>query len=300
MKTFYAHYEDIENNEPITLAIGNFDGLHIGHQNIIEIANSNRATKSAVMTFSPHPLSVILKKELPILMDDHDKEKALERLGVDFFFIVKFTEDFSKMLAHEFIEFLKRIHVKRIVVGRDFKFGYKGLGTIHDLNKHFDLVVLDDLLYQNVRVSTTYIKLLLENGDIRLAKKLLDRSYSIHGEVVHGDKVGKFIGYPTANIDYKKYFLPKVGIYACYVTIGGKKYIGCANLGHNPTLNYSSMKRLEVFILDYDGDLYHQEISVSFEYYLRDEIKYDNVDDLIAQIKKDVQQTIQLFKKNDL
>ncbi len=296
MQTIHQAFDQISNTEPITLAIGNFDGLHIGHQNLIDKTKEYKDTKSAVMTFFPHPMSVITNKALPILMDISDKKHALESMHIDYFFVVEFTKQFSKLEKDSFIEWLKSISVKRIVVGRDFKFGYKGSGAIQDLEQHFEVVVVDDLLYKDTRVSTTYIKLLLEAGDMKLVRKLLNKSYSIHGEVIHGDKVGKMIGYPTANIDYKNHFLPKIGVYAVKVQIGDKTYLGCANLGHNPTLNYSTTRRLEVFIMDYDADLYEKEITVSFEYYLRDEIKYENLEDLIKQIKIDVEQTYSLLK----
>ena len=296
MKTLHQTYEHITNVEPITLAIGNFDGLHLGHQNLIETTKNYKDTKSAVMTFYPHPMSVITNKLLPILMDISDKERALKTMDIDYFFVVEFTKAFSKLDKDEFIQWLITLNVKRIVVGRDFKFGHKGSGTTTDLEKHFELILMDDLLYKNTRISTTYIKLLLEQGDMKLAKKLLNKSYSIHGEVIHGDKVGKMIGYPTANIDYKNHFLPKIGVYAVRVQIGDHTYLGCANLGHNPTLNYSTTKRLEVFIMDYEANLYEKEITVSFEHYLRDEIKYDKVEDMLKQIKLDVEQTYSLLK----
>lgn len=296
MQTIHQAFDQISNTEPITVAIGNFDGLHIGHQNLIEKTKKYKDTRSAVMTFFPHPMSVITNKALPILMDISDKKNALEMMQIDYFFVVEFTKQFSKLEKDSFIAWLKSIGVKRIVVGRDFKFGYKGSGSIQDLEQYFEVVVVDDLLYKDTRVSTTYIKLLLEAGDMKLVKKLLNKSYSIHGEVIHGDKVGKMIGYPTANIDYKNHFLPKIGVYAVKVQIGDKIYQGCANLGHNPTLNYSTTRRLEVFIMDYDADLYQKEITVSFEHYLRDEIKYENLEDLIKQIKIDVEQTYSLLK----
>lgn|SRR5690554_380268 len=297
MQTHHSTFDKIENTKPITLAIGNFDGLHIGHQNLIEKTRLYSDTQSAVMTFYPHPMSVITNKSLPILMDINDKERALKQMEVDHFFVVEFTKSFSKLEKDQFIGWLKKLNVSRIVVGRDFKFGHKGSGSVADLQENFEVIVVDDLLYKNTRVSTTYIKLLLEQGDMKLAKKLLNKSYSIHGEVIHGDKVGKMIGYPTANIDYKNHYLPKIGVYAVKVQIGDHTYLGCANLGHNPTLNYSTTKRLEVFIMDYDANLYEKEITVSFEHYLRDEIKYDKVEDMIEQIKKDVDQTYNLLKK---
>ena len=296
MKTIHNQYTKIKNSEPITLTIGNFDGLHIGHQNLIHKVKSFNDTKSAVMTFNPHPMSVITNTTLPILMDVTDKEHALKHMAVDYFFIVAFTKEFSNLTKEAFMLWLQSLNVQRIVVGKDFRFGHKGSGNAQDLKELFKVVVLDDLLYENTRVSTTYIKLLLEQGKLDLAKKLLGKSYSIHGEVIHGDKVGRLIGYPTANIDYKQHFLPKVGVYAVKVKIHNQTYLGCANLGHNPTINYSSTKRLEVFIMDYDQDLYDKEITVSFEHYLRDEIKYDQVETMLEQIKLDVEATYRLLK----
>ncbi|WP_025724694.1 bifunctional riboflavin kinase/FAD synthetase [Acholeplasma granularum] len=296
MQTQQNTYENIKNDEPLTLTIGNFDGLHLGHQNLIKKTKMYNDSKSAVMTFDPHPMQVITKRDLPVLMNFDEKQKELEKLGINNFFVVNFNSDFSKLSPQMFIDFLKRLNVIRIVVGRDFKFGYKGQGNVDDLKLHFDTVVVDDLLHNNTRISTSYIKLLLESGDIKLAKKLLNKSYEVSGKVVHGDKVGKLIGYPTANIDYKNHFLPKVGIYAVYVKIDGKTYLGCANLGHNPTLNYSTQRRLEVFIIDYDGNLYDKELSISFEHYLRDEVKYEKLEDMLKQIAKDVKQSVDLLK----
>ncbi len=296
MKIIEAMYQDIKNNEPLTLAVGNFDGLHIGHQNIVLKTKSYTDTKSAVMTFFPHPISVITKTSLPILMDNHDKGLMLKTYGIDYFFVVEFTQALSKLSVREFIDFLKGIQVKRLVIGRDFKFGHRGLGTVHDLLKHFEVDLVNDLLFKNVRVSTTYIKSLLDQGNVRMARTLLNRSYAIHGEVVHGDKVGSLIGYPTANIDYKNHYLPKIGVYAVKVKIDDQTYLGCANLGHNPTLNYSTTKRLEVFIINYNQNLYQKEITIFFEYYLRDELKFDTVEALREQIKKDVNKTILLSK----
>lgn len=294
MKVINKNYNEIENNEPLTLAIGNFDGVHIGHQNIIEKTKSFTDTKSAIMTFYPHPVSVITNTLLPTLMDNHDKAKYLTKFNLDYFYIINFTLDFSRLSVDDFIGFLKSIHVKRIVIGRDFKFGYRGKGTVLDLEKHFLIELTEDFLYQDIRVSTTYVKAQLDLGNIDLVTTLLDRKYSIHGEVVHGDKVGRLIGYPTANIDYTNYYLPKNGVYAVSVLIDDKSYIGCLNLGHNPTINYSASKRLEVFIINYSGDLYKKEITVTFDKYLRDEMKFNGLDQLLIQIRKDVEDTIKL------
>lgn len=297
MKVINDNYNNINNEEALTLAIGNFDGVHIGHQNIMRITKKYDDTKAAAMTFFPHPVSVITNSLIPTLMNNEDKALFLEKMEMDYFFIVNFTSEFSKLSVEEFISFLKKLNVKRLVIGRDFKFAYRGSGTVEDLRKNFEIVLIEDFLFNDIRVSTTYVKAQLEKANLDLVSKLLARDYKVSGEVIHGDKIGRLIGYPTANIDYQNYYLPSVGVYAVLVNIDGVEYIGCANLGHNPTLNYSSQKRLEVFIIDYQGDLYKKKLSITFKAYLRDEVKYDNLDDLLVQIKKDVDETIQLLKK---
>ena len=292
-----GNYQTIKNTEPLTLAIGNFDGVHLGLQNIISKATSYSDTKSAAMTFFPHPVSFITKQYRPTLMDNHDKYEFLSKLGLDYFIIIDFNAEFSQLSAQAFVEFLKSINVKRVIVGRDFKFGHRGSGNVNDLATHFEVVTLPDMLYRQTRISTTYIKTLLDNGDVKTAKILLNKPYAIHGKVVHGNKVGRMMGFPTANIDYGQYYLPKIGIYAVKVKYLGKTYLGCANLGHNPTLNYSTTRKLEVFIMDFEGDLYDEEITIYFDQYLRDEEKYDDVDALVKQIKKDVKKVYTLAKK---
>jgi riboflavin kinase/FMN adenylyltransferase len=297
MITLKGNYQQIHIKDALTLAIGNFDGVHLGHQNIIQKAVSYTDTKSAAMTFSPHPVAFITKQNRRILMDVHDKEGFLSQLGLDYFMVIDFNQEFSQLTPSAFIEFLKKIHVKRIIVGRDFKFGHRGSGSINDLIAHFEVVTLPDYLYQQTRVSTTFIKSLLDIGDLKTVSKLLNKPYSIHGKVVHGDKVGRMMGFPTANIDYGQYYLPKIGIYAVRVKYLGHTYLGCANLGHNPTLNYSSTPRLEVFIMDFEGNLYDEEITIYFDEYLRDEEKFDTMDALLEQIQKDVNRVYTLAKK---
>jgi len=300
MKVYNSEYFNIKHDVPITLAIGNFDGVHIGHQQIMKLTKSFHDTKSAVMSFTPHPVSVITQTNVSILMHVEDKIKALENLNVDYFFNIHFTLEFSQLSKEAFIEFLKSIHVKRIVVGKDFRFGFRGSGTIKDLESNFELIIAEDYLFKNIRVSTTYIKSRLDQGDLEEVKTLLNREYSIHGKVVHGDKIGSLIGFPTANIDYDHYYLPKIGVYIVTVEMDGKKYKGCASLGHNPTLNYSATKRLEVFILNYDGNLYDKEIHITFKKYLRNEEKFDSLPLLLEQIKKDVEETLEFFQKNPI
>lgn len=287
MKIFTAPYQEIQIDEPITVTIGNFDGLHIGHQQLIEKVISFKDSKHAVLTFDPHPLSVVRKQMMRTLTQKNDKIKLFSQFELDYVILVDFTLEFSNLSIHDFISFLKNNHVIRVVVGRDARFGYRGEGSIEDLRKHFLVEVVEDLLFNNTRVSTTYVKDLLTEGDLASTYALLDRNYKLQGQVVHGNKVGHKLGFPTANIDYDHYYLPKNGVYYVMVYIDGKKYHAMANIGYNPTVNFTADCRLEVYILDFNCDIYGKLIEVEFVKYLRSEIKFKSRKDLIDQLKHD-------------
>lgn len=280
-------YENINVNEPITITIGNFDGLHMGHQQLIEKTKSFHDTKHAVLTFDPHPLSVVRNQPIKTLTQKKDKINLFDQYHLDYAIIVDFTPNFSNLSIDDFMSFLKHINVKRVVVGRDARFGHRGEGSVEDLKKHFEVVVVDDLIYHNTRVSTTYVKDLLTDGNLDAARNLLNRNYRLFGEIVHGNKVGHKLGFPTANIDYDHYFLPKNGVYYVYVWIDVKKYIAMANIGYNPTVNFTTERRLEVYILDFNQDIYGKTIELEFITYLRPEIKFKSRKDLIDQLKHD-------------
>jgi len=287
MKVIYEDYKNIRNDEQITLTLGNFDGFHLGHQRLVKRVLSYNDTKSAVMTFDPHPSQVLRRQNFYILSKKEDKIKYIGTLPIDYLFIVKFNEEVSKLSVDEFIKFLKGLNVKRIVVGRDARFAYRGQGTIQDLKKHFFVDVLDDYLYDQMRVSTTYIKDFIRQGDLEETKKLLNKPYQITGNVVHGNQIGKKLGFPTANVDYGNYLLPRIGVYGVHITIDKKTYLGIANVGFNPTLNYSQTKKLEVFILDFKDNIYDKEVKVIFDMYIREEQKFKNKEELIQQISVD-------------
>ena len=255
MKIIAAPYNLIQNKEPLTITIGNFDGLHLGHQQLIERVLSYPDTKHGVMTFDPHPSSVLRKQPFRTLTQKQDKIELFAKYPLDYAFIVEFNMSFSELSVAQFIEFLRGIGVRRIVIGRDARFAYRGEGTIADLKKYFFVDVVEDLVYNHTRVSTTYIKDYLSTGDLGSARKLLNRHYDIKGIVVHGNKIGHKLGFPTANIDYNNYFLPKSGVYYVKVTIDDQTYHAMANIGNNPTLNYSFEKRLEIYILDFKKDI---------------------------------------------
>ena len=285
----YDTYDKIENKEDLTITLGNFDGLHLGHQRLINRVLRYEDTKHAVITFTPHPSEVLRNMPFRTLTQKRDKIQLLAEFSLDYAFFVKFDEAFSKLSVKEFIDFLRSISVKRIIIGRDARFGYRGQGTIDDLKKYFAVDVLDDFLYNHTRVSTTYIKDFLLQGDLDSAKKLLSRNYEITGKVVHGKQIGRDLGFPTINIDFDNYFLPRMGVYQVEVFILDRWYYGMANIGNNPTINFSEARRLEIFIFDFDEDVYQKKVIIKFLQYIRPEYRFVNKNELVKQLKKDEQ-----------
>lgn len=272
---------------PLTLTIGNFDGIHLGHKYLIDEVLEFKDTYRAALTFSPHPISYFKGENVDTLMTDQDKIDKFKQFNLDYLFIANFDQNLSSLSVDEFISNLKDLGVVNIVVGEDFKFANKGKGNVNDLIKEFKVVVKDDYKYKETRVSTTAIKNLLNEGNIKLANKLLNENYKVTGVVEHGNKVGKTIGFPTANISYGNYYLPKDGVYFVEVYLNDVKYYGISNIGNNPTINYSKTKKLEVHILDFDKDIYDQEITVRFIENLRDEKKFKSKEALVKQLNND-------------
>ncbi|MBU1094048.1 MAG: bifunctional riboflavin kinase/FAD synthetase [Firmicutes bacterium] len=287
MKIISANYKLIQNDEPLTLTMGNFDGLHLGHQQLIQRVVAYTDTKHAVLTFDPHPSSILRKQAFKTLTQKNDKIELFSRFGLDYVFIIDFNLEFSNLTVEEFIQFLRRINVKRLVIGRDARFAYRGVGTIADLKKWFIVDIVEDMLYNNTRLSTTYVKDFLLAGDLASARKLLNRDYHIKGEVVHGNHIGHKLGFPTANIDYDHYFLPESGVYYVRVQYKGIWYHAMANIGNNPTLNFSFEKRLEIYILDFDQNIYGKTLEIVFFQRLRNVLKFKGKKELIEQLKMD-------------
>lgn len=296
MIILYNTYDKIENSDDLTITMGNFDGLHLGHQQLINRVLKYKDTKHAILTYDPHPSEILRKKPFRTLTQKRDKIELFSQFPLDYAIIVKFDDDFSKLNVKQFIEFLQRISVKRLVIGRDARFAYRGIGTIPELRKYFVVDVINDLVYNHTRVSTTYIKDFLIQGDLGSARKLLHRHYQITGKVLHGHKIGRGIGYPTANIDFDNYYLPRLGVYYVKIFVNDSWYHAMANIGHNPTINFSEARRLEIFILDFDEDIYDKKVVIDFMHYMRPEYRFPSKDALIRQLKKDEQMVRSLTK----
>ena len=282
------------------ILIGNFDGLHLGHQKLFQLAQSYKKKfnlKIGVVNFDPMPKMYFNKKLKNFRLSNIDQKiKLLSNLKVDFLVTKKFDKKFSKTKALNFINQIlnKKLNSKFIFVSNNFRFGNKREGDVNLLIKNEKLfnykVVKPEPLIKGKRiVSSSLIRNLLENGFLDKANKLLNRNWTIQGIVKEGRKVGKKIGFPTCNIDIKDYIIPKPGVYAVKVLRkNSTKYLkGIANLGYRPTFNQKKIL-LEVHLFNFSGNLYNKLLSVEFLKFIRKEKKFKNVNQLRAQIKKDL------------
>ena len=305
--------QDIETiKEPFksaVITIGNFDGVHIGHQalfhEVIEKADAMDGTAIA-MTFEPHPIRVITQNGHPPLITLYEqKTELIEKVGIDVLICIPFTMDFAALSARAFVEdiLVKRIGMKAIIVGQDYTFGNKREGNVDLLKQYADdlgfTVIVADWIQSskadNHRISSTAIRKLVMDGHMEKAAKMLGRNYQIRGTVAHGrDRGGKLLGIPTANINLQDELCPKVGVYAVIVKYDGKRYPGVANIGYSPTFD-DHVFTVEAHILDFNKDIYGEKIMVNFVQRLRDEIKFSGIDKLVKQIDLDITQAREIL-----
>ncbi|WP_010093359.1 bifunctional riboflavin kinase/FAD synthetase [Ornithinibacillus scapharcae] len=298
IKLTYPHSLTMEELPKTVTALGFFDGIHKGHQTVIRQAVSKAKQlhmESAVITFYPHP-SVVLKDnhDVKYITPLREKQEIMESLGVDRLYIISFTKELSSLSPQEFINhFIMGLNIHHVVAGFDFTYGHKGKGNMETISEHskglFGYTTIDKVTLGNEKISSTRIRNLLALGDMELVKTLLERPYITRGIVIQGDSRGKEIGYPTANIQYNdEALLPKPGIYAVKVRIDDELFVGMASLGTNPTFTEDRKDlSLEVNILDYQGNLYGKELVVEWYKYIRDEEKFNSVEELVQQIVED-------------
>lgn len=297
------NFEDIQSSKNY-IALGSFDGLHIGHLSLIykvvEVAKKNNG-RSIVFTFKNHPKTLIDKGNVPkLLMDNDRKIEVLKSHKVDIVCFQEFNLEFMKMTPKEFIEFLVfKYNVKGFVVGFNYKFGYKNLGNVELLRSlqdeyGYELYVMDPCTYKDEVVSSTRIRKALEEGEVFEASKMLSLPYTISGEIIHGRQIGRTIGFPTANLKYKENFiLPKDGVYYTNVMVNNNIYKGITSIGSNPTVN-GKITTLETYILDFDREIYGEKVEVSFIKKIRDMQKFNGVEELKSQLERD-----KIFAQNE-
>lgn len=301
-----AHCADFSRG--CVLTIGNFDGVHLGHQQILkrllEKANALRLP-SVVMIFEPQPREFFAKKQDKLtaparLMRLRDKIHALQEIGVDYLLCVRFNAQFAQLQPEQFIQHLlvDKLNVKYLSVGDDFQFGYKRSGTFDSLQQAgkqfgFDVENSHSHCLEQQRISSSLIRDALHNDDLQLAEKMLGKPYAICGRVAHGNKLGRTIGFPTANLMLNRLVTAIQGVYAVKVKTSAGIFNGIANVGNRPTIN-GTKPLLEVHLFDFDNSIYGQAIEVRFLKKVRSEIKFASFDELKLQIEKDVQ-AVRLF-----
>lgn len=290
--------EYIENRFNTCIALGNFDGIHLGHKKLImsmvEEAKELNLTP-AVLLFSKHPKEVLLGKSPELLTSLADKHEILEELGVEIIYETDFTQEFRTLSPEDFVKqvLLEKLNMKSVFVGFDYRFGHKASGDINTLKDlthkyNFKVNILAPVYDEKTILSSTEIREHVREGNITLVNEMLDRKYKIRGQVVHGNKIGRTLGFPTANIELlSNYPIPKIGIYETKTIIGEKKYMSVTSIGTNPTVGGDIIK-IETYILDFDEDIYDENLEIEFIEYLRTEMKFNSLEELKTQMQKDV------------
>lgn len=305
-------YHDIKDFRKIPNAIvtiGTFDGVHLGHQAVFkQMVDKARQIggETVVITFFPHPRIVISPSDnrLRLITSQEDKIEHLRRSNIDNLIIINFTKEFSHTSSEDFIKdyVVRYIQPAILVIGYDHHFGSNRSGDFDTLSKlgmefHFAVEKINEQDIEDITISSTKIRSALQQGDIKLANKLLGYSYSTSGIVTHGDSIGRTLGFPTANISIKPEYqlIEKTGVYATIAKVDGKDYPSMTYIGRRPTISNGLPTSTETYIMDFDGDLYGKEIRVTFVDRVRDEMTFDNLERLKSQIQEDKANIIRIL-----
>lgn len=308
-KIYLRHPYDISKiiQEPIVIALGYFDGVHLGHQRVIEMALNEarlRGIKAAVMTFSQHPKIVYQKmnpKEMFYLSTNPRKEELFEQMGLDIMYMIDYTFDFGSQSPQAFVDnYLVALNVEVVVAGFDYTYGKRDIANMQTLPEHakgrFEIIEVPELILHQKKIGSSSIKTLIEEGKMDIANEELGYIYQTSGVVIHGDKRGRLLGYPTANILTNELeLIPAVGVYAVEIEIHGHWYIGMASIGYNITFEANRKMTCEVYILDFNQTIYGESVKIKWHHYLRPELKFDGVEGLIAQLDQDLIDTKAYF-----
>lgn len=307
MRTIRESSELGARGRKVCVAIGVFDGVHLGHQQVIRqmIADAEQHEAiAAVITFDRHPNAVVAPERTPELIYSlPQKLRAIRSLGAEVTWLINFDEDFSRQTGEQFIRKLARDfgHIQSVCVGSTFTFGHKRSGNVELLCKlgaelRFTVHGLAAVALDGETVSSTRIRDAIRAGQLDAASQMLGRGYALAGRVIRGDGLGKRFGYPTANIDTRGLVLPPNGVYAAHAHLGALVHRAVLNIGVRPTLKEATpQRRVEVHLLDFKDDIYDEELEVTFAGKLREERKFDSVDGLRVQIGRDVEAARALF-----
>lgn len=296
----------------MALALGYFDGVHLGHQQVIQEAKKEaeaKGLKSAVMTFDPHP-SVVLGKRvqhMEYITPLDDKIRIIEEMGIEYLFVVNFSIEFSSLLPQEFVDqYVIGLNVQHVVAGFDYSYGKMGKGNMETIQFHsrgkFDFTAVTKLSTQEEeKISSTLIRTFLRDGKVDEMPGLLGRFYSTKGKVINGERRGRTIGFPTANVSVEdQYILPPTGVYAVKIQVEGEWHEGVCNVGYKPTFHKEKKDKpsVEVHIFNFNKDIYGETAAIEWHLRLRSEQKFEGIQQLVAQIEKDKQEAVLYFEKN--
>ncbi|MBF8808176.1 MAG: riboflavin biosynthesis protein RibF [Enterococcus lacertideformus] len=294
--------------DDVVLVLGFFDGVHLGHQRVINVGkkiSEKEGLKLALMTFNQHP-SIVFKKinpsQVKYLTTLEQKEKKMASLGVDYLYEIDVTSSFSHLAPQEFVDqYIVGFHAKYAVSGFDYTYGPKEIADVKHLpryaNGRFEVITVQKEEDSGEKISSTRIRQLLDKGDVAEATRLLGATYEIEGVVVHGDARGRLLGFPTANIKVKStVHLPKEGVYVAEIKVGETWYKAMGSIGHNDTFGDDRELTVELYILNFAQDIYGEHVKIRWHHFLREQVKFPNVETLIEQLKADEKATADYFR----
>ncbi len=306
MKIFHGT-ENANILKPTVLTLGVFDGLHLGHQRIMQtVVERARATdaQATAITFDPHPRAVLYPESAPPLLQTLDQRLAtLEVLGIDQAIVVPFSRAFAAQPAEDFLSDIihDRLHAREVYLGKGFEFGKDRGGNItllREMSQKLGFVAdeVPEVQLRGMRISSSRIRELLAEGRVNLARRMLGRPYGVEGVVIRGNRRGHTIGFPTANLKPHNRVIPRYGVYATATLIDGIWRRSITNIGVRPTFENDSEPSIETYVFDYDGDLYGDVLRVRFLHRIRDERKFNGIDELKEQIEKDTRRARNYFR----
>lgn len=299
MKTF-EHIEQCKNLKNPVLTLGMFDGIHIGHQAIIrqlnEIAKKENG-ESVLLTFDPHPRVVLGKgaDDLQLLTTLDEKKELLEKSGLNNLILHPFTKEFAALSAEDFVKELlvHQIGIHTIIIGYDHHFGKNRQGNFEQLNElskkiGFNCIKIEEVKSEGNHISSTQIRNALIQGNVEFANEGLGRNYSLTGKVIHGDKLGRRLGFPTANLETERFkLIPGNGVYIVKAFLKDEVFKGLLSIGTRPTVTNSNEKRVEVYLMDFDREIYGETLKIEVLHKIRDDMKFQSVEDLVQQMNLD-------------
>jgi len=311
--SFFYNIKELPVFNNAVLTVGTFDGVHQGHKAILQevVQHAKEVNgESVLLTFDPHPRKLLFPDQpLGIITPLQQKLQLITDAGIEHVVVIPFTKEFSELSAQEYIEnfMVDFFHPHSVVIGYDHRFGHDRKGNIELLREYapkynYEVIEIPVQLIDEATVSSTKIRAAISLGSIEEAAHMLGRNYSIAGTVIGGKKLGKTIGYPTANISLndKDQLIPSIGIYAVRVVWNSHKYDGMLSIGHNPTVSDKKELHIEVNIFDFDAEIYDETIEIEFVSYMRDEEKFDSIEELKKQLGMDKEKALELLKLKSL